>query len=194
MRFLGVSTSTWMYMSPITLERSTGMPLPLRRNCLPVSVPSGTFTRVLPPSTVGTSMLAAERRRRHRDRHAAEDVGAVALEELVRLDRQEDVEVAGRAAAQAGLALAGQADAGAVLDARRDVDRQRALLDVTRPEPLQEPHGSLMISPRPWHDGQVRSMVKKPWLARTLPAPPQVGQVEGCVPRLGARCRCRPRR
>ena len=41
-----------------------------------------------------------------------------------------------------------------------------------------------MISPRPWQEGQVRSMVKKPWLARTLPAPPQVGQVEGCVPVL----------
>ena len=38
------------------LERSTGMPLPLRRNCLPLSVPSGTFTRVLPPSMVGTSI------------------------------------------------------------------------------------------------------------------------------------------
>ena len=41
-----------------------------------------------------------------------------------------------------------------------------------------------MISPRPWQRGQVRSMVKKPWLARTLPAPPQVGQVEGWVPAL----------
>src|SRR5262247_950547 len=27
-------------------------------------------------------------------------------------------------------------------------------------------------------------MVKKPWLARTLPMPPQVGQVEGLVPGL----------
>ena len=71
---------------------------------------------------------AAERRRGHRDRHLAVEVGAVALEELVRLDRQEDVEIAGRAAAQAGLALVGEADAGAVLDAGRDVDRQRLLL------------------------------------------------------------------
>ena len=31
------------------------MPLPLRRNCLPVWLPSGTFTRVLPPSICGTS-------------------------------------------------------------------------------------------------------------------------------------------
>ena len=41
-----------------------------------------------------------------------------------------------------------------------------------------------MISPRPWQEGQVRSMVKKPWVARTLPAPLQVGQAEGCVPVL----------
>ena len=45
----------------------------------------------------------------------------------MRLDRQEDVEVARRAAARAGLALAGEADARAVLDAGRNVDRERAL-------------------------------------------------------------------
>ena len=39
-----------------------------------------------------------------------------------------------------------------------------------------------MISPRPWQLGQVRSMVKKPWLARTLPKPPQVGQAIGLEP------------
>ena len=55
---------------------------------------------------------------------------------------------------------------------------------VTRPEPWQLLHGSSMISPRPWQVGQVRSMVKKPWLARTLPWPPQVGQVVGLVPAL----------
>src|SRR5687767_11326671 len=61
-------------------------------------------------------------------------------------------------------------------------DRVRSF--TTRPEPLQEAQGSLMISPRPWQDGHVRSMVKKPWLARTLPPPPHVGQVDGCVPGL----------
>src|SRR5205823_9278479 len=53
---------------------------------------------------------------------------AVALEKLVRLDREEDVEVTRRSAAQARLALAREPDARAVLDARRDVDRERALL------------------------------------------------------------------
>src|SRR5262249_60932657 len=70
---------------------------------------------------------AAERRRHHRDRHAAMQVGAVALEELVRRQRQEDVEIAVRPAAHAGLAFTGEPDAGAVLDARRHVDRERAL-------------------------------------------------------------------
>ena len=39
-----------------------------------------------------------------------------------------------------------------------------------------------MTRPAPPQDWQVRSMVKKPWLARTLPLPPQVGQAEGRVP------------
>ena len=43
--------------------------------------------------------------------------------------------------------------------------------------------GSDTTSPRPWQVGQVRSMWKKPpWLARTRPAPLQVGQVFGLVP------------
>ena len=53
---------------------------------------------------------------------------------------------------------------------------------VMRPEPWQLWQGSSIVSPRPWQFGQVRSMVKKPWLARTLPWPPQVGQVVGLVP------------
>src|SRR5262249_21443759 len=40
---------------------------------------------------------------------------------------QENIEVARRPAAHPSLALAGQADAGAVLDARRDIHRERAL-------------------------------------------------------------------
>ena len=71
--------------------------------------------------------LAAERRLHHGDRHLAEQVGAVALEERMRLGRDEDVEIARRAAARAGLAFARQADARAVFDAGGDVDGQRAL-------------------------------------------------------------------
>ena len=54
-------------------------------------------------------------------------VGAVALEERMRRERQKNIEVAGRPAPHPGLAFAGEPDAGAVLDARRDVDRERAL-------------------------------------------------------------------
>ena len=115
-------------MSPDCAERSTGMPLPLRRNCLPVWAPSGIVTRAFLPSMVGTSISPPMRRDGHRDRHLAEQVGAVALEEFMRPDREENIEIARRAAAQARLALVGQPDARAVLDAGRNIDRQRALL------------------------------------------------------------------
>src|SRR5262249_42471764 len=70
---------------------------------------------------------AAERCRHHRDRHAAMQIGAVALEEHVRGEREENVEIAVRPAAHAGFALAGETDARAVLDSGRDIDRERAL-------------------------------------------------------------------
>src|SRR5271154_294624 len=54
-------------------------------------------------------------------------IGAIALEEGMCGDRQENVEIAGRTATQPGLALAGEADAGAVFDAGRDIDRECAL-------------------------------------------------------------------
>ena len=69
-------------------------------------------------------------------------IGAVALEELVRRQRQENIEIAGRPAAHAGLAFAGEPDAGAVLDAGgmlTDSVRSR----VTRPEPAQDRAGIL---------------------------------------------------
>ena len=44
---------------------------------------------------------------------------AVALEDRMRRDRDEDVEIARRAAVQPGLAFAGKADSGAFLDARQ---------------------------------------------------------------------------
>jgi len=71
--------------------------------------------------------LAAHRRRHHGHRHPAMQVGAFALEEWVGADRQEDIEIAWRAAAHAGFAFAGEANAGAVFDAGRDVDRQGPL-------------------------------------------------------------------
>src|SRR5262245_20502991 len=71
--------------------------------------------------------LATERSSGHSDRHAAEEVCAVALEELMRLDGEEYIEVAGRSPAQSRLAFAGKPDTRAVLDAFRDGHRQGAL-------------------------------------------------------------------
>ena len=53
-------------------------------------------------------------------------VGAFALEEWMRANREEDIKIAGRSAANAGFAFTGEADAGAVLDARWNIHRQRA--------------------------------------------------------------------
>ena len=57
--------------------------------------------------------------------NAALDVGAVALEHAMRCDAHENVEIARCAAAGAGLTLAREADARAVLDAVRNLDGQR---------------------------------------------------------------------
>src|SRR6516225_7979191 len=70
--------------------------------------------------------FAAERSGHHGNRNAAVQVGAFALEERMRADRQEYVKIAGRPAAHAGFAFAGEPDAGAVLDPRRNIHRQRA--------------------------------------------------------------------
>src|SRR5690606_13490710 len=57
--------------------------------------------------------LAAKRGRHHADGHAAIEIGAFALKDGVRLDREENVEVARRTAAHAGLAFRREPDAGA---------------------------------------------------------------------------------
>src|SRR5262249_1682645 len=71
--------------------------------------------------------LAAQRRKDHGDRHSAVQIGALALEERMCADREENVEIPGRPTPHAGLAFACEPYAGAILDARGDVDRERAL-------------------------------------------------------------------
>src|SRR5690606_2443803 len=71
--------------------------------------------------------LAAERRPRDADRHHAVQVVAVALEDRVLAQADLDVQVAGRAAVGAGLAVAGAADAHAVVDAGGDAHFQGLL-------------------------------------------------------------------
>ena len=90
-------------------------------------MPAGTFTLLRGAVDRRHFEFAAERRRHHRDRHAAMQIGAVALEDRMRGQRQENIEVARGAAAHARLAFAGETDAGAVLHPLRNVDRQHAL-------------------------------------------------------------------
>ncbi len=72
--------------------------------------------------------LATQCRRGETDGHLAGQVRAFALEELVRRDADLDVQVAGRTAVAAGLALTRQANAIAVIDTRRHLDRERPRL------------------------------------------------------------------
>src|SRR5436190_10830226 len=67
--------------------------------------------------------LGAERRLREGDRQLDDEVVAAALVHLRRRDACDDEEIARLAAVEAGLALALEADARAVLDAGRDLDR-----------------------------------------------------------------------
>jgi len=127
--------------------------------------------------------FAAQRSRHHRNRHPAVQVGAIALEELMGGERQENVEIAGGPAADAGLALAGQPDA-VPSSTPCGILTDRFRSRVTRPEPTQDGQGSSMVWPRPWQPGQVRSRVKNPCACRTRPAPPQVEHAFGLVPAL----------
>ena len=49
-------------------------------------------------------------------------IGAIALKQRMRGHRQENIKIAGRSAAHAGLAFTGKPNAGAVLDPGWDVD------------------------------------------------------------------------
>src|SRR5690606_22659412 len=84
----------------------------------------------------------AQRRRRHGDGHARVKIGATALGQLLRADGNEDVKIAGRYAPHPRLPLLGEADAGAVLDAFGDVDRELAML---LPPPLPAAIGAGLV-------------------------------------------------
>src|SRR6478735_6089995 len=64
----------------------------------------------------------AERGGGHRDRDGAVQVVALPVEDRVAGDLDLDVQIAGGAATRADLALPGELDAGAVVDAGRDLD------------------------------------------------------------------------
>src|SRR2546428_2866755 len=74
--------------------------------------------------------LVAERRLRRRDAGEVHEVVALAAEELMLFEADEHVEIAGRPAAHAGLALAGDAKLLPVVDAREDRERDLAVLSL----------------------------------------------------------------
>src|SRR5688500_1236872 len=76
----------------------------------------------------GHGDVAAERGQGQRDRYGAVQVVAVALEDLVLLDADLDVQVTRGAAVGARLAVADRADAHALVDTGWDLHLQRALL------------------------------------------------------------------
>src|SRR5262249_25234213 len=71
--------------------------------------------------------LPAERRSGHGNRRAAVQIGAIPLKKGMSRNRKKNIQISRRPAAQTGLALAREADAGSVLDARRNIDRERTL-------------------------------------------------------------------
>ena len=76
--------------------------------------------------------LATERCRDHSDRHLAVQIVTVALEHLVLAYADLDIQVARRPTIDAWLAVAGRADAHAVIDTGRDLDLKRLVaLDPT---------------------------------------------------------------
>jgi hypothetical protein len=104
----------------------------------------------------------------------------------------EDIQIARRAAAQAGLALPRQPDPGAGLDAGRDRDVERPVL---AGRPLAAAGGTRALDDlaasgagrAASFDGEKPLLgadlaVKNPCWARTLPCPLQVGQVWGLAP------------
>ena len=115
-----------MYMSPVWRERKIGIPWPFTK----------TQSRLSPLAHLHPSCasfdrenlkLAAQSGRHHRDWHATMEVSALALEEFVRKDRYVNVEVACGDAGTPGLTFTSQADATAIVNARRNIDRERAL-------------------------------------------------------------------
>ena len=87
-----------------------------------------------------------------------------------------------------GLALAGDAELAAGVDAGRDLDLELAL-DGDLPWPPQSLQGVATMRPVPRQRPQVRATLKKPCWNVTWPAPPQDAQVVGLRARARRRCR-----
>ena len=174
-------------MSPWPRPFMLGMPAPRWRSCLPDWMPAGILISCACLSRPGTSIVAAERGGGEADRAAREQGRALALEDRVPGEVDEDVEIARRAAAHPGLAFAGEADAGALVDPGGDVDRQRlALVD-----PALAPAGRAGIGDHLADAAACAGRSARPRRSRCARAPGRGRrrsvQVRGRRARLGAR-------
>ena len=104
----------------------------------------------------------------------------------MRLQVDDDIQVAGRTAVHAGLALARQPDAVVLIDAGRNLDRQRlVLLDAPGAAARRARIGNDLAACR-GTCGHVCWIEKNPCDTRTSPWPLQVGQCLGLRAGLGA--------
>ena len=108
-------------------------PRPRTRKARPLGVPAGILRVTGAPPSVGTLMSAPSAASAKLTGTVEGQVVALAAEQRVRGDLDGDVQVAGRAAALAGRALAAQPDPLAVLDAGGDPRRRSVRLDMPAP-------------------------------------------------------------
>ena len=127
------------------------------------------------------------------DRHLAEQVVAVALEDFVRADVEDHVEIARRGRRASRPRRCRQ-------ERRREpvstpAGMRSLILEVRsrRPWPRQTLQGLSITRPAPWQCGQVWAMLKMPRELMTWPRPPQVGQVLASATRPRRRCPGNPR-
>ena len=116
------------------------MPLPRSTRTSPGCVPGGSSSST-GPSSVSTATVAPSAACDDRQVDLREDVVALAHEPRVGLHAHEHVDVAGAAAERAGVALAGDADALAVVDAGRHLDLRARARSSVRPAPSHAWHG-----------------------------------------------------
>ena len=124
--FWGTATCSVAYRLPRAAPRTVGIPRPGKRQVEPFCVAAAIWTSTGAVERIDGDR-PAERGLRERDRDVRVEVVAIAPEARVRRDLQVDVEVARGPAARPDLAVAGEADAAAVVDAGREPYRHRAL-------------------------------------------------------------------
>src|SRR6056297_341086 len=180
-RLTGVSTASSMNMSPVAPPRSDLMPLPRSRIWRPDWLPPGIFTRLRPPSIVGTSMSPPR---------------AAAVIDTGTLQCSSAPSRSNISCGSTSMKIYRSPGGPPRIPASPSPDRRMrvpvstpagmltdsAFSFSSRPDPPQTRQGFLTIWPTPPQVGQVRSTVKKPCCARTFPMPEQVGQVCGSAP------------